>query len=46
MLVAQADGGMTPGQVAMTPYDSNSPMRAQDVSSKSGGCSVCSRRNQ
>ena len=26
MLAAQADGGMTPGQVAMTPYDSNSPM--------------------
>ena len=25
MLAAQADGGMTPGQVAMTPYDSNSP---------------------
>ncbi|KAF9261934.1 beta and beta-prime subunits of DNA dependent RNA-polymerase [Marasmius fiardii PR-910] len=26
MLAAQVDGGMTPGQVAMTPYDSNSPM--------------------
>jgi DNA-directed RNA polymerase II subunit RPB1 len=26
MLAAQTDGGMTPGQVAMTPYDSNSPM--------------------
>ncbi|KAF7974929.1 hypothetical protein HWV62_10969 [Athelia sp. TMB] len=25
MLAAQVDGGMTPGQVAMTPYDSNSP---------------------
>ena len=25
MLAAHADGGMTPGQVAMTPYDSNSP---------------------
>ncbi|KAG1775061.1 DNA-directed RNA polymerase II, subunit 1 [Suillus placidus] len=25
MLAAQADGGMTPGQVAMTPYDTNSP---------------------
>ncbi|KAF8875548.1 hypothetical protein CPB85DRAFT_540875 [Mucidula mucida] len=25
-LAAQGDGGMTPGQVAMTPYDSNSPM--------------------
>ncbi|KAJ7480001.1 DNA-directed RNA polymerase II, subunit 1 [Mycena galericulata] len=26
MLAAQADGGMTPGQVAMTPYDTNSPV--------------------
>ena len=26
MLAAQADGGMTPGQVAMTPYDTNSPI--------------------
>ncbi|KIM39097.1 hypothetical protein M413DRAFT_447445 [Hebeloma cylindrosporum] len=26
MLAAQIDGGMTPGQVAMTPYDTNSPM--------------------
>jgi DNA-directed RNA polymerase II subunit RPB1 len=26
MLASQLDGGMTPGQVAMTPYDSNSPM--------------------
>jgi len=26
MLVAQIDGGMTPGQVAITPYDTNSPM--------------------
>ncbi|KAI0757559.1 beta and beta-prime subunits of DNA dependent RNA-polymerase [Daedaleopsis nitida] len=34
MLAAQADGGMTPGQGAMTPYDSNSPMWAQDVSFK------------
>jgi DNA-directed RNA polymerase II subunit RPB1 len=25
MLAAQIDGGMTPGQVAMTPYDTNSP---------------------
>ncbi|KIJ58730.1 hypothetical protein HYDPIDRAFT_163162 [Hydnomerulius pinastri MD-312] len=25
MLAAHADGGMTPGQVAMTPYDTNSP---------------------
>jgi len=25
MLAAQVDGGMTPGQVAMTPYDSNMP---------------------
>ncbi|KAK7468334.1 DNA-directed RNA polymerase II core subunit rpo21 [Stygiomarasmius scandens] len=25
MLAAQVDGGMTPGQVAMTPYDTNSP---------------------
>ena len=35
MLAAQADGGMTPGQVAMTPYDTNSPMwSAQDMSFK------------
>ena len=26
MLAGQADGGMSPGQVAMMPYDSNSPM--------------------
>lgn len=26
MLAAQLDDGMTPGQVAMTPYDTNSPM--------------------
>ncbi|PPQ63539.1 hypothetical protein CVT24_004769 [Panaeolus cyanescens] len=26
MMAAQVDGGMTPGQVAMTPYDTNSPM--------------------
>ncbi|KAF7340222.1 DNA-directed RNA polymerase subunit [Mycena venus] len=26
MLAAQVDGGMTPGQVAMTPYDTNSPV--------------------
>ncbi|GLB36718.1 putative DNA-dependent RNA polymerase catalyzes the transcription of DNA into RNA using the four ribonucleoside triphosphates as substrates [Lyophyllum shimeji] len=26
MLAAQLDGGMTPGQVAMTPYDTNSPI--------------------
>ncbi|KAL0058544.1 DNA-directed RNA polymerase II core subunit rpo21 [Marasmius tenuissimus] len=26
MLAAQVDGGMTPGQVAMTPYNLNSPM--------------------
>ena len=26
MLASQLDGGMTPGQVAMTPYDTNSPM--------------------
>ncbi|KAF5310405.1 hypothetical protein D9758_018889 [Tetrapyrgos nigripes] len=30
MLAAQADGGMTPGQVAMTPYDSSSPMYQPD----------------
>ncbi|KDQ53026.1 hypothetical protein JAAARDRAFT_197811 [Jaapia argillacea MUCL 33604] len=30
MLAAQVDGGMTPGQVAMTPYDSNSPMWNQE----------------
>ena len=34
MLAAQVDGGMTPGQVAMTPYDSNSPMWSQDVAFK------------
>ncbi|KAH9891211.1 beta and beta-prime subunits of DNA dependent RNA-polymerase [Cubamyces lactineus] len=34
MLAAQADGGMTPGQVAMTPYDSNSPTWSQEVSLK------------
>jgi DNA-directed RNA polymerase II subunit RPB1 len=34
MLAAQADGGMTPGQVAMTPYDSNSPMWNSDASFK------------
>ncbi|OSX68017.1 hypothetical protein POSPLADRAFT_1177028 [Postia placenta MAD-698-R-SB12] len=34
MLAAQVEGGMTPGQVAMTPYDSNSPMWNQDVSFK------------
>lgn len=34
MLAVQADGGMTPGQVAMTPYDSNSPMYAYDSSFK------------
>jgi DNA-directed RNA polymerase II subunit RPB1 len=30
MLAAQIDGGMTPGQVAMTPYDTNSPEWQQD----------------
>lgn len=34
MLAAQADGGMAPGQVAMTPYDSNSPMWNSDMSFK------------
>ena len=34
MLAAQLDGGMTPGQVAMTPYDSNSPMWSSDMSFK------------
>lgn len=34
MLAAQVDGGITPGQVAMTPYDSNSPMWSQDASFK------------
>lgn len=34
MLAAQVDGGVTPGQVAMTPYDSNSPMWNQDASFK------------
>lgn len=32
MMAAQVDGGITPGQVAMTPYDSNSPMWNQDPS--------------
>jgi len=31
MLAAQIDGGMTPGQVAMTPYDTNSPMWPEAV---------------
>ncbi|EPS95144.1 hypothetical protein FOMPIDRAFT_152872 [Fomitopsis schrenkii] len=30
MMAAQVDAGMTPGQVAMTPYDSNSPMWNND----------------
>ncbi|KAF8170369.1 hypothetical protein BJ912DRAFT_1148858 [Pholiota molesta] len=30
MLAAQIDGGMTPGQVAMTPYDTNSPVWQQE----------------
>ncbi|KAF9544636.1 beta and beta-prime subunits of DNA dependent RNA-polymerase, partial [Agrocybe pediades] len=30
MMASQMDGGMTPGQVAMTPYDTNSPMHWQD----------------
>jgi DNA-directed RNA polymerase II subunit RPB1 len=30
VLSAQVDAGMTPGQVAMTPYDSNSPMWNQE----------------
>ncbi|CAL1696999.1 unnamed protein product [Somion occarium] len=30
MLAAPVDGGMTPGQVAMTPYDSTSPMWTQE----------------
>ncbi|KAF9034222.1 beta and beta-prime subunits of DNA dependent RNA-polymerase [Hymenopellis radicata] len=30
-LAAQGDGGMTPGQVAMTPYDSNSPTWQENV---------------
>ncbi|KZT09014.1 beta and beta-prime subunits of DNA dependent RNA-polymerase [Laetiporus sulphureus 93-53] len=34
MMAAQVEGGMTPGQVAMTPYDSNSPMWSQDMSFK------------
>lgn len=34
MMAAQVDGGITPGQVAMTPYDSNSPMWNQDASFK------------
>ncbi len=31
MLAARTDGGMTPGQVAMTPYDSNSPMWSSEM---------------
>ncbi|TFY81801.1 hypothetical protein EWM64_g2217 [Hericium alpestre] len=31
MLAAQVEGGMTPGQVAMTPYDSTSPMWSQEA---------------
>ncbi|KAG6853308.1 DNA-directed RNA polymerase II subunit rpb1 [Blastosporella zonata] len=31
MLAAQIDGGMTPGQVAMTPYDTNSPVWQEGV---------------
>ncbi|KAI0791691.1 beta and beta-prime subunits of DNA dependent RNA-polymerase [Abortiporus biennis] len=34
MMAAQVDGGITPGQVAMTPYDSNSPVWSQDTSFK------------
>ncbi|KAI0075928.1 beta and beta-prime subunits of DNA dependent RNA-polymerase [Panus rudis PR-1116 ss-1] len=34
LLAAQVDAGMTPGQVAMTPYDSNSPMWTSDTSLK------------
>jgi DNA-directed RNA polymerase II subunit RPB1 len=30
LMAAPVDGGMTPGQVAMTPYDSNSPVWTQD----------------
>ncbi|TDL13754.1 beta and beta-prime subunits of DNA dependent RNA-polymerase [Rickenella mellea] len=36
MLAAHADGGLTPGQVAMTPYDSNSPMWSSDVANFKG----------
>lgn len=31
MLAAQIEGGMTPGQVAMTPYDTNSPVWQEGV---------------
>lgn len=34
MLAAPVESGMTPGQVAMTPYDSNSPMWTADMSFK------------
>jgi DNA-directed RNA polymerase II subunit RPB1 len=34
MMAAQADGAMTPGQVAMTPYDSSSPSWNADGSFK------------
>ncbi|KZT68820.1 DNA-directed RNA polymerase II, subunit 1 [Daedalea quercina L-15889] len=34
MMAAQVDAGMTPGQVAMTPYDSNSPMWNNDAGFK------------
>ncbi|KAH0590072.1 DNA-directed RNA polymerase II subunit rpb1 [Termitomyces sp. J132] len=31
MLAAHIDGGMTPGQVAMTPYDTNSPVWQEGI---------------
>ncbi|TFY63889.1 hypothetical protein EVJ58_g2973, partial [Rhodofomes roseus] len=34
VMAAQVGAGMTPGQVAMMPYDTNSPMRNTDVSFK------------
>ena len=34
LIAPQLDGGMTPGQVAMTPYDSNSPVWNPDGSFK------------
>ena len=41
MMSAQVNASMTPGQVAMTPYDSNSPMWIQVR-----GCCVLAARSQ
>ena len=39
MLAAPVDSGMTPGQVAMTPYDSNSPMWTSEMAFKAESAS-------